>query len=64
MRPRPKIANLHYGAVFIARSLWGSHGAPAARLGTNRKYPFCSILRGVISRRFLFQRAIKPFVSL
>jgi len=44
-----KLPRLHYGAVFVARSHWGSHGAPAARLGTNRKYPICFILR----RRYL-----------
>jgi len=45
MRRRPEIANLHYGVVFVALSLYGGHGAQAARLCINRKYPLCSILR-------------------
>ena len=40
----------------------GSRGAPAVRLGIDRKYPICPMLRGVLPH-FLFQRA-KAFVSL
>jgi len=35
---------------------WGSRGAPAARLGIDRKYPICLMLRGVLPH-FLCQRA-------
>jgi len=35
---------------------WGSRGAPAVRLGIDRKYPICPMLRGVLPH-FLCQRA-------
>jgi len=59
-----KPPRLHYGVVSVARSRWGSHGAPAARLGINRKYPFRSILRRRYLAGFLFQATFKPFISL
>jgi hypothetical protein len=63
MRPRPTIANPHYGVVSVARSHRGSLGAHAARLGINRKYPFCFILRRRYLAGFLCQGS-KAFISL
>jgi hypothetical protein len=47
----------HYGVVLVARSENRGRGAPAARLGINRTYPICPILRRRYLPRFLYQGA-------
>ena len=53
-----KLLNSFYDAVFLARPYAGYLGASVARLGTERTYPICPILR----RRYLASLSLSRFI--